>query len=351
MSKCGMPTGSCNTTLKIVLTAVAVASGLKSWTATGQSLPDRTSPAIPLLSAKDEGSNESACFSFGLEPTQEAHSSCDQFGKAVKAGQWELAAQSAQKLRDLYPKNGIGEFCQGYVELKRGRYIAAVRHFQAAVNRSPDVALAHLDLGLAFFALGQYKLFEEEMLWVIANKTNEALPYHYLGLYHSGNSVQFDRAAECFQEALNRNPSDFQSHYQLGKLLQAKGDLQGARASFETAEAKALSQGVAYGQASEGLAEISLRLGDATAGLRQAKMAVTRDPKSASARLLLGKLLVQRGETTNAIQELKASAALDPAYAAPHYWLSRAYQDMKLADAAKHELELFSRIKATYGNE
>jgi tetratricopeptide (TPR) repeat protein len=345
-----MAIGSCKT-LKIVLTVVAVASGLKSWTATGQSLPDRTSPTAPLLFAKDEGPNESPCSSFGVEPTQEVRSSCDQFAQEVRAGRWEAAAQRAQKLGGLNPKNGIGEFCQGYVELKQGRYIAAVRHFQAAVDRSPEVALAHLDLGLAFFALGQYKLFEEEMFWVTVNRMNEALPYYYLGLYYSGNPGQLDQAAECFQKAIHRNPSDFQSHYQLGKLLQVKGDLQGARARFETAEAKASFQGVAYGQALEGLAEIFLRLGDSSSALRQAQMAVRRNPKVASARLLLGKLLVERGETTNAIQELKASAALDPTYAAPHYWLSRAYQDIKLTDAAKSELELFSRIKATYGNE
>jgi tetratricopeptide (TPR) repeat protein len=338
--------------LKIALAAVIVlASGPKSRLATGQSLPDRTSPATSLLSAKDQGPRESACSSFGLDPNQEARSACDQFTQASQTGQWEAAAQSAQKLRTLYPDNGIGEFCQGYAELKQGRYIPAVRHLQAAVDHSPHVVIAHLDLGVAFFALGQYKLFEEEMFWVIANKPNEALPYYYLGLYYSGSPGRLDQAAERFQQAVNRDPNDFQSHYQLGKLLQAKGDIQGARARFEAAEAKASSQGAAYGQALEGLAEIFLRLGDFTASLRQAQMAATRDPKSASARLLLGKLLVQRGEMTSGIEELKASAALDPTYAAPHYWLSRAYQEMKLAERAKHELELFSRIKGTYGNE
>lgn len=347
-----MAVGLCRTTLKVVLAVVIVlASGAKSRLATGQSLPDRTSPATSLLSVKDQGPSESACSSFGLDPNQEARLACDQFTQAVKTGQWEAAAQSAQKLRNLYPDNGIGEFCQGYVELKQGRYISAMRHFQAAIDRSPDVALAHLDLGVAFFALGQYKLFEEEMFWVIANRPNEALPRYYLGLYYSRNPGQLDQAVERFQQAVNRNPNDFQSHYQLGKLLQTKGDLQGARARFEIASAKALSQGVAYGQALEGLAEIFFRLGDSSAALRHAQMAVMRDPKAASARFLLGKLLVQRGEAKSGIEELEVSALLDPTYAAPHYWLSRGYQEMKSTDAAKRELELFSRIKATYGNE
>jgi tetratricopeptide (TPR) repeat protein len=331
--------------------AIVLASGLQSRLASGQSLPGGITPATSPLSAKDQASSESACLSFGLDPKQEALLSCDQFTRAAKTGQWDAAAESAEKLRKLYPQSGIGEFCRGYVDLKQGRYISAVRQFQAAVGRSPDVALAHLDLGLAFFALGQYRLFEEEMSWVIGKKPDEALPHYYLGLYYSGDSGKLDQAIERFQQAIKRNPNDFQSHYQLGKLLLARGDLQGARARFETAHAKASSQGVAYGQALEGLAETLLRLGDMAAGLRQAQMAVKTDPKSASARLLLGKLLVQRRETKNGIEELKLSALLDPSYAAPHYWLSRAYQQMKLTDAAEQELELFSRIKATYGDE
>jgi len=342
----------CERFLKIVLVfAIVLAAGAKVGRLNGQTLPDRPSPATPLPSVKDQEPRESACLSFRLELNSKARAICDQFAEATKKGEWEAAAQTAQKLKTLYSHNGIGEFCQGYADLKQGRYISAVRHFQAAVDRSPDVVLAHLDLGLAFFAIRQYKLFEEEMFWVVANKPNEALPYYYLGLYHSGNPGRLDQAVECFQQAVDRNRNDFQSHYQLGKLLLAKGDLLGARARFETAEAKASSRGVAFGQALEGLAEISLRLGDLAAGLRQAQMAVTRDPNSASARLLLGKLLVQRSETKSGIEELRVSALLNPTYAAPHYWLSRAYQQMKLTDAAVHELELFSRLKATYGDD
>jgi tetratricopeptide (TPR) repeat protein len=316
-----------------------------------QSFAERTS-STELPSATDqEPGDESACLSFRLDLNPEARSVCSQFVQAAKTERWEAAAQSAQKLKALYPQNGIGNFCQGYVELKQGRYVAAVRLFQAAVDHSPGVVVAHLDLGLAFFALRQYKLFEEEMLWVIANKPTEALPYYYLGLSYSANPEQMDQAASCFEQAIDRNPNDFRSHYQLGKLLQGKGNLLGARARFEMADVKASSQGVAFGQACEGLAEVSLRLGDLAAGLRQAQLAVTRDPKSASARLRLGKLLVQRNETKRGIQELKAAALLNPTSAASHYWLCRAYQQIKLPDAAKLELELFTRIKATYGDD
>jgi tetratricopeptide (TPR) repeat protein len=337
--------------MKLVLAvAIGLASDTKCRLVNAEPLAEKT-PVTPLSSAADQEPNESVCLSFGLDANPEGRSVCGQFVHAAKTGQWEAAAQGVQKLKALYPQNGIGDFCQGYAELKQGRYVAAVRLFQAAVDRRPGVVVAHLDLGIAFFALRQYKLFEEEMLWVIANKPSEALPHYYLGLSYSANPDQLEQAANCFEQAVNRNPSDFQSHYQLGKLLQAKGNLPGARARFETAEAKASSQGVAFGEALKGLAEISLRLGDLAAGVRQAQLAVKRDPKSASARLLLGKLLVQHNESKSGIQELKTAALLNPTHAATHYWLSRAYQQMKLSDAAKLELELFTRIKATYGDD
>jgi tetratricopeptide (TPR) repeat protein len=335
----------------VLAAVIMLASGAASRPASCQSLPERETPSTFVLSTTDQGPSESVCVSFNLNLTQETRSTCDQFTKAAKGGQWDVAAASASRLRGVYRDNGVGEFCLGYLALKQGRYISAVRHLQAAVDRSPDVPLAHLNLGVAFLALQQYKLFEEEMRWVIGSKPSEALPHFYLGLHYSGDLGQLDQAFKCFQEAISRNPNDFQSHYQLGKLLQAKGDLEGARSKFETAKTKASEQGVVYGQALEGLAEIYLRLGDFADGLRQAQMAATTDSKSASARLLLGKLLVQRGDCKSGIEELKVSALLDPTYAAPHYWLSRAYQQLGLADAAKRELEVFSRIKATYGSE
>jgi len=135
-----------------------------------------------------------------LNSAREAVSICNELSGATIAAKWEEAKQLASELTNRYPKNGVGYFWLGYVERKQGKYISALRHFQAAADRSPEVALAHLALGLSYAIIRQCKLFEDEMRWVMVNRPEEYLPCYYLGVYCSNDLEQFDKGTELFQQ-------------------------------------------------------------------------------------------------------------------------------------------------------
>jgi Flp pilus assembly protein TadD len=59
----------------------------------------------------------------------------------------------------------------------------------------------------------------------------------------------------------------------------------------------------------------------------------------------LGRVLDKEGKVEQAIQALKTSAALDAAYADPHYLLGRMYQKIGKNDLAKTEILQFQRLK------
>jgi len=300
---------------------------------------------------KDEILAGSACSSFGLNSGGEAVSICNQLSDATSAGKWEEAKQLASELTNRYPNDGVGYFSLGYVERKQGKYISALRHFQAAVDRNPEVALAHLTLGLSYAIIRQYKLFEDEMRWVMVNRPQESLPYYYLGLYRSNDLEQFDKGTELFQQALKRNPNDHKSRYHLGYLFELKGERQKAKAEYELAAAAVASQKMTYGWPLQGLARVYVQQDNLPEALRYARQAVSLDSKLASSHLVLGKIYIQAGELASGIAELKVAAELDPTDATPHYWLSRAYLKMKMPAEAQQEQEIFSQIKAAYRNE
>ena len=110
------------------------------------------------------------------------------------------------------------------------------------MDRSPEVVAAHLNLGLSYAVIQQYKLFEAEMSWVMAKAPKEALPYYYLGRYYSNELEQLDRGLELFREALDRNSNDYKSRYHLGYVYELKGDPARAKSEYKEAAAAAAAQ-------------------------------------------------------------------------------------------------------------
>ena len=332
---CGCLTGLMNATCSPALAA------------TGDLIP--TQEAVSR--EEDEAATGSNCSAFGLRLDPKAVSICDQSNRAIAGGRWAEAKQLGEDLTNRYPHHGLGHFLIARVEMKQGKYLSAVRHFEAAVDRSPEVVAAHLNLGLSYAVIQQYKLFEAEMSWVMAKAPKEALPYYYLGRYYSNELEQLDRGLELFREALDRNSNDYKSRYHLGYVYELKGDPARAKSEYKEAAAAAAAQRVPYGWPMQGLARLCWQEQNPGEALLHAQEAVLVDSRLSSSRLLLGKLYVQMGETEKGISELKAAAELDPTDATPHYWISRAYQKMNLPMEAQREQERFVQLKAVYPNE
>jgi len=290
----------------------------------------------------------SACSAFGLKNDSEAALICFRTSQASISGKWEEARQLAVELTRRYPASGIGNFWLGQIEFKKGNNISAVRQFEAAVDLNPEIELLHMDLGLCYLAIHQYKLFEQEMEWAIAHNPQIALPNYYLGQYYLYNLDQPEKAAEYFQQALRLNSGDFKSRYHLGYIFEAKNELDRGAPEYQLAMATVALQKAIFSWPLQGLARIYLLKEKFDEALRYAREAVSMEPKLASNRLTLGKLYIQMGETSKGIEEVKIAAELDPADATPHYLLSRAYMKLKMIVKAEEEQKLFLEIKAAY---
>jgi tetratricopeptide (TPR) repeat protein len=338
--------------IKRCLYAVVLVTYLVPHNAISRDASGKTEPQLFDVTPENTAmETQSACSAFLLVRDKEAVSTCEELRSAAIAGSWDTAKQLAATLERRCPNNGIGYWWMGQVQLRLGKHLSAVRDFIAAVERSPEIPLAHWSSGLSYGSIEQYRLFVEEMSWLVRNTPNDNLPHYYLGRYYWQELHDTEKGREYFQEALKRNPSDFRSCYYLGYGFELEGKLQSAKQEYEGAASSVASKKMSYSWPLQGLARVYLQEGNLPVALRYAQEATSLDPKLAANHLVAGKVFNAMGAISKAIEELSLAAKLDASDATPHYLLLGAYRALKMPDEAEKEHLLFQQIKATYGDD
>ena len=288
---------------------------------------------------------EGACRAFKANLPDEAAASCVDLQKAMQTMQWEKALDLAVTLHDRFPGSGLGYFWQGLIEMKRGNATAGLTYLESAVERAPELPLAHLNLGVAYAMTRRTELLEEQMQWMMDNQPQSPWPYYYLGRYVSEVLEEIEHGTELFGEALERDPEQYRARFHMGLNYELEGDLERAQAAYQAATSTADSQGITFAYPLLGQARVFRRQQDLGKAIQAARHAVSMDPSLPEGHLLLGSLYLQAGELEKAISSLKTTADLDPGNPTPHYMLARAYRKLGLFSEAQHEEEIFSRLR------
>jgi tetratricopeptide (TPR) repeat protein len=294
---------------------------------------------------KEEFTTDGICTAFQPSPSSEVLDLCSRLIIVIQEKKVEEAKELAEKLNRLTPGNGLGPFWLGYIEFIRGRKLNGVKLLEDAAEKSPDVPLAHLNLGLAYLKGQQPVLFEKEIRWVIAHQAENPRPYYLLGRFYAEELDRLDEGADYLLEALRRNPEDYRSRFHLGLVNEMKGEVEKAKVEYEKSAALADSHQAIYAYPLEGLARLCWQQQRPSDALRYAREVVLRDPKLASGRMMLGNLYLQTGAKENAVAELRIAAELSPIDPAPHYILAKAYRKLGMPAEAQHEEETFMRLK------
>jgi tetratricopeptide (TPR) repeat protein len=292
-----------------------------------------------------------ACSAFGLDFTPESARTCQGIPMSLSSGKLDEARQLADRLVTQLPQSGVGHYWLGIVQLKQENYISSLRYFQAAVDRSPQIPMAHLILGMCYAIMRQFELFKQEMVWLTEHAPNESLAYFYLGQYYSKDLDQVDKGIGYFRLALQRNPNDIRSRYMLGYAFELKGDLDKASDEYQQAAVAVAAQGAAYSLPLQGLARVSLEEGNDDKAIEYVRKAIQSEPTLASNHVLLGKLYIKKGDSSNGISALKRAADLDSADATPYYLLFRTYLKLKMPADASWAQARFEEVKKAYGEE
>jgi tetratricopeptide (TPR) repeat protein len=320
---------------------------------------------------------------------------------AEKAGRLDVALQKYEAILDLNPDLAPAYNNLGKVYYLQGRYQEAIKVLRRALELDPQLAPPRALLGISLYQLGDLKGASRELREALKLSPGDRIAKYYLAQSFS-ELGEHEKASEILKDLQREDPQNAEFLYSLayaylelasatlGKLRSAKPDsylidlFQGKTAegkgryteaiqNYRNAVAKAPDvQGLHYalghvlslnGQFPEALQEFRLELRlnpnnylanwqaaerlvriDPQEALRFATRALELKPDLAEALLTRGRVLLALKRAQEAIQDLKRSAALDPADEKVHFQLSRAYRQIGLTEAAEVELARFERM-------
>ncbi len=225
------------------------------------------------------------------------------------------AVRSFQKAADKDPGNKTYRFDFIADLLAHHDYGAAILIAKSAVADFPQSERIHLALGAAQFGRGQYSESLKSFSKTAEQFPNAPLPLYFLAAASDTTGKDLSETQVLLKAYIRKHPEDAWPYYFLGRLA-VRSALQGS----------ALSRLIR----AETLFKTSIRL----------------DPTYADSHFELGKLYFQEKKWSLALVELRKAVQLKPALPKAHYELSQLYRLKGNMMEAKHELQLFEKLKA-----
>ena len=133
-----------------------------------------------------------------------------------------------ERREDAYRANN-----RGVALLEQFNYGPAADAFRSALERQPDLALAHLNLGLALFYLPDVEGAAREAKAAADALPSDPRPHYVLGLIARAQG-RMDAAADAFKRVVALDANDVGSHVNLGQIY-----LEGRRYADAIAELRA----------------------------------------------------------------------------------------------------------------
>jgi eukaryotic-like serine/threonine-protein kinase len=200
---------------------------------------------------------------------------------AVKELQTHAFKPSTQSMPALQAYN------EGVQLAAAGERLEALKRFEASTKEDPNFALAHSKLAQTYSLVG--KSAEAEKASQKAVDLSANLPAKERDLVASTHAVitnDLDTAVAAYERLLKARPSDTQLHFDLGRLLERKGELARARGEFDKvleAEPKHVDALYWKGRVSVGLRDYNGALEPLTTALN---LSVQLDNNEAKANIL-----------------------------------------------------------------
>jgi len=263
---------------------------------------------------------------------------------------WREVAELAQKLSFKNPSDPAGFYWLGIARFQLQDSVGAVQALRSAEKLGLDTALFHEGLGLAYYGLNQFFLFEQQMEKASNLDPQDFRPMYYLGLYHETIKSDVAGALEFFDKATQLRPDDWKSIFQKGNCLEQIGRLKEARECYAKAISIVERSRVPFGWPFQGMARLLIGENPHEA-LGFAMKAVEVEPNEYSNHLTLAKVYERLGNLPEAIREARAAAAENPSSATARYALFKLYRQAGDHQASETELKMFEKLKTVYGPE
>src|SRR6202011_999929 len=145
------------------------------------------------------------------------------------------------------------------------------------------------------------------------NRANDEMAHLWLQVLPRSNPGETGDPRRILQEAMARhnvdkNPADFEAHYNLGAMLQGRGDLAGAEKQYTVA----LTIRPDDATVNNAIAGTNLAAGDPETAVAYLQAALRSRPDYFDAHYNLGTALAMQNNFAGAVEEFRAAARLNP---------------------------------------
>ena len=241
-------------------------------------------------------------------------------------GAWDEAERCYRAALALDPSQAEIHYALAKIYTELHRYPAAVQECTAAAQRRPEMAQAHLLLGQLYFEMGEPLRAAEAYTAALRADPQLSMARYRLAAIYLEHDRQPDAVAQC-QAVLRYTPQNATARLLLGNLYRAQGDDRRALDEYQTVvrlfpglvEPHSSIADVLFDQGRDPEAMLEYRAALALSG-----EAVGKD--AAPCHVQLGRLYLCGGQLTEAVEEFRAAAVIEPNRPDAYYALGEAFR-------------------------
>jgi tetratricopeptide (TPR) repeat protein len=244
-------------------------------------------------------------------------------GRWRKAGQWSIAALSIITITLMGTTYARNTVWQNEISL-----------WGDVVEKSPDKARGHLNLGKAYLDKGLIDKSLEHLLFAVKLAPDSALAHNNLGLAYINNGMP-DKGIEHCRKALEFDPNLYLAYNNLGLAYYLKGMTVQAIDNYRTSIKIKPDYAVAY----HNLGNVYIQIAQYDNAIKIFDKVMKINPYIAGTYHSLGYSYYMKGNIEEAIKHYKTAIGLQPGKKNTHFALGLAYQKKGLMDKAQEHFQ------------
>lgn len=258
---------------------------------------------------------------------------------------WNNADSILDRLLQQSPQYMPAVLLKARVLFSRSRYAESLRMTQRFIEHQPDNGEAHKLAGLAHFMTGNQDKAREELEKATRLSPSDAESFYYLGRIHFTAS-NLPRALSAFDTAITIDPRSVRAHNHRGQTLEGMARFDEAKAAYVTAIKLEREQATRSEWPYHNLGSLLLQQGETEEAVRYFREALARNPKFVPGKVKLAMALSLSNRVDEARTVLEEAVALEPRSSEAHYQLARLLTRMGRQEEAHKHFIAFQELQA-----